>query len=173
MTRLWAGWSVPVSYTHLILKVGYAPKEQYIRRSRQGPYTDVYSCAACFYAALTGFLPPESLERLDQDTLVPVSQCGVDIPEYLDKVILKGLAVQPEDRFQSAAEFLEAIESQQVVEVPPSGSASAQSAQPERKRFKPAPVSYTHLDVYKRQPSPAVSLLPTIREFSGMAGILK
>ena len=122
----------------VILKVGYAPKEQYIRRSRQGPYTDVYSCAACFYAALTGFLPPESLERLDQDTLVPVSQCGVDIPEYLDKAILKGLAVQPEDRFQSAAEFLEAIESQQVVEVPPSGGASAQSAQPERKRFKPA-----------------------------------
>lgn len=102
----------------VILKVGYAPKEQYIRRSRQGPYTDVYSCAACFYAAITGFLPPESLERLDKDELVPISQLGIDIPEYLDKAILKGLAVQPEDRFQSAAEFLEAIERQQVVEVP-------------------------------------------------------
>ena len=121
----------------VILKVGYAPKEQYIRRSRQGPFTDVYSCAACFYAALTGFLPPESLERLDQDELVPVSQCGVDIPEYLDKAILKGLAVQPEDRFQSAAEFLEAIESQQVVEVP--GNAPAQSAtSPEKKKVRPA-----------------------------------
>ena len=102
----------------VILKVGYAPKEQYIRRSRQGPFTDVYSCAACFYAAITGFLPPESLERLDHDELIPISQCGIDIPEYLDKAILKGLAVQPEDRFQSAAEFLDAIESQQVVEVP-------------------------------------------------------
>ncbi|CDC72233.1 leucine-rich repeat domain-containing protein [Oscillibacter sp. CAG:155] len=102
----------------VILKVGYAPKEQYIRRSRQGPYTDVYSCAACFYAAITGYLPPESLERLDKDELVPISQLGIDIPEYLDKAILKGLAVQPEDRFQSAAEFLEAIESQRVVEVP-------------------------------------------------------
>ena len=121
----------------VILKVGYAPKEQYIRRSRQGPFTDVYSCAACFYAALTGFLPPESLERLDNDTLVPVSQCGVDIPEYLDKAILKGLAVQPENRFQSAAEFLEAIESQQVVEVP--GNTPAQSAtSPEKKRVRPA-----------------------------------
>ena len=119
----------------VILKVGYAPKEQYIRRSRQGPFTDVYSCAACFYAAITGYLPPESLERLEHDDLVPISQYGIEIPEYLDKAILKGLAVQPEDRFQSAAEFLEAIESQQVVEVPISGDASAQT---EKKKIKPA-----------------------------------
>ena len=117
----------------VILKVGYAPKEQYIRRGRQGPYTDVYSCAACFYAALTGYLPPESLERLDQDTLVPVSQAGVDIPEWLDKAILKGLAVQPEDRFQSAAEFLDAIENQLVVDVPAAGA----PAQPAKKKLNP------------------------------------
>ena len=122
----------------VVLKVGYAPKEQYIRRSRQGPYTDVYSCAACLYAAITGFLPPESLERLDEDTLVPISQCGIDIPEYLDKAILKGLAVQPEDRFQSAAEFLDAIESQRVVEVPVSGGAAAPAPGPEKKKIKPA-----------------------------------
>ena len=115
----------------VILKVGYAPN----RRSRQGPFTDVYSCAACFYAAITGFLPPESLERLDEDTLVPISQCGIDIPEYLDKAILKGLAVQPEDRFQSAAEFLDAIEQQQIVEVPASGAAAPA---PEKKKVKPA-----------------------------------
>lgn len=120
----------------VILKVGYAPKEQYIRRSRQGPFTDVYSCAACFYAAITGFLPPESLERMDHDELVPVSQCGIEIPEYLDKAILKGLAVQPEDRFQNAQEFLDAIESQQVVEVPVSGGAAAPT--PEKKKIKPA-----------------------------------
>ena len=100
----------------VILKVGYAPKEQYIRRGRQGPYTDVYSCAACLYAAITGYLPPESLERLDHDTLVPPSEAGTEIPLYLERAILKGLAVQPEDRFQTAGEFLEALESQKVVE---------------------------------------------------------
>lgn len=119
----------------VVLKVGYAPKEQYIRRGRQGPFTDVYSCAACFYAALTGYLPPESLERLDHDELIPVSQAGVELPEWLDKAILKGLAVQPEDRFQSAAEFLDAIESQQVVEVPVSGGVAPAL---EKKKLKPA-----------------------------------
>ncbi|MBS5544766.1 MAG: protein kinase [Lachnospiraceae bacterium] len=105
----------------VILKVGYAPKEQYIRRGRQGPYTDVYSCAACLYAAITGYLPPESLERLDHDTLVPPSEAGAEIPLYLERAILKGLAVQPEDRFQTAGEFLEALESQNVVELTGSG----------------------------------------------------
>ena len=114
----------------VILKVGYAPKEQYIRRGRQGPYTDVYSCAACLYGALTGVLPPESLDRLEQDELVPVSQVLPDIPEWLDRAILKGLAVQPEDRFQSAAEFLDAVENQIVVEAP--GAAPAVQA-PEKK----------------------------------------
>ena len=105
----------------VILKVGYAPKEQYIRRGRQGPFTDVYSCAACLYAAITGYLPPESLERLDHDTLVPPSEAGAEIPLYLERAILKGLAVQPEDRFQTAGEFLEALESQNVVELTGSG----------------------------------------------------
>ena len=119
----------------VILKVGYAPKEQYTRRGRQGPYTDVYSCAACFYAALTGVLPPESLERLEEDTLVPVSQAGIDIPDWLDRAILKGLAVQPEDRFQSAAEFLDAIENQLLVDVP-----GAAPAEPPVKKKSRAPV---------------------------------
>ena len=113
----------------VILKVGYAPKEQYIRRGRQGPYTDVYSCAACLYAAITGYLPPESLERLDHDNLVPPSQAGVEIPLYLERAILKGLAVQPEDRFQTAGEFLEALESPEVVELPASPSGPAPAGQ--------------------------------------------
>ncbi len=125
----------------VILKVGYAPKEQYTRRGRQGPYTDVYSCAACLYAAITGYLPPESLDRLEKDELVPPSQIGEKIPLYLERAILKGLAVQPEDRFQTAAEFLEAIENQQVVELSDrdpvqtySGVDSQNPAAPQRKK---------------------------------------
>ena len=134
----------------VILKVGYAPKEQYIRRGRQGPYTDVYSCAACLYAAITGYLPPESLERLDHDGLVPPSQAGAQLPLYLERAILKGLAVQPEDRFQTAGEFLEALESRRVVELPGgdagqadegqrAGQRADQEAAPAKKR-KPLPL---------------------------------
>ena len=150
----------------VILKVGYAPKEQYIRRSRQGPFTDVYSCAACFYAAITGYLPPESLERLDKDELQPISQLGIEIPEYLDKAILKGLAVQPEDRFQSAAEFLDAIESQQVVEVP--GQAPAASAPVSKEdlvaKIRKKPVFFGVLA------AAVVALVASLALFTGGAG---
>ena len=65
----------------------------------------------------------------------------MDIPEYLDKAILKGLAVQPEDRFQSAEEFLNAIESQQVVELPQAGA--DQSAAPTKKKLNPVLIAPT------------------------------
>lgn len=93
----------------VVLKAGYAPKEQYLRRGRQGPYTDVYSVAACFYASLCGYLPPESLERMDEDTLVPLSTRGIHLPDGVEEAILKGLEVRAEDRYQNMAEFSQAI----------------------------------------------------------------
>lgn len=95
----------------VVLKAGYAPKEQYIRRGKQGPYTDIYSLAACFYAAITGYLPPEALERMDEDELVPPSTRGIKLPAGFEDVILKGLEVQPGDRYQSMEEFRAALDS--------------------------------------------------------------
>ena len=93
----------------VVLKAGYAPKEQYTRRGRQGPYTDVYSLAACFYSAITGYLPPESLDRADEDDLVLPSTRGIEIPQAVEDVILHGLEVQPADRYQSMEEFRSAM----------------------------------------------------------------
>ena len=140
----------------VILKVGYAPKEQYIRRGRQGPYTDVYSCAACLYAAITGYLPPESLERLDHDNLVPPSQAGVEIPLYLERAILKGLAVQPEGRFQTAGEFLEALESQQVVELPPGQKVGRSEGQAVAGQTAGQPASQGAAPAKKKNPLPLI-----------------
>lgn len=94
----------------VVLKAGYAPKEQYTRKGKQGPYTDVYSVAACFYASITGYLPPESVERMEEDDLIPITTRGSDLcPAALEDVILKGLEVQPADRYQTMGEFLSAM----------------------------------------------------------------
>lgn len=93
----------------VFLKAGYAPIEQYSDQGEQGPYTDVYSLAAAFYAAITGFLPPDAEERAKRDTLAAPSAQGVIVPPELEAALLKGLAVRPEHRFQSMAELRTAI----------------------------------------------------------------
>ena len=59
---------------------------------------------------------------------------GVEIPLYLEQAILKGLAVQPEDRFQTAADFLEAIENPTAAEPAGSGPELSEEAAPPRKK---------------------------------------
>ena len=93
----------------VVLKHGYAPKEQYTRRGRQGPFSDVYALAATFYASVTGYVPPDALDRLEEDDLVPPSARGVHMPPALEDAILRGLEVSAQDRFQSMEEFAAAV----------------------------------------------------------------
>ncbi|MBR6328783.1 MAG: serine/threonine protein kinase [Lachnospiraceae bacterium] len=93
----------------VILKHGFAPKEQYARRGRQGPFTDVYTLAATFYFAITGRRPPDSIERLDVDDLVLPSTLGCSISKEEEAALVKALSVQPQDRFRSMGEFKNAL----------------------------------------------------------------
>ena len=79
----------------VILKHGFAPKEQYKRHGRQGPYTDVYSAAATIYYAITGTKPDDAIERSDEDTMPLPTTLGAKITLAQEKVLLNG-AVQPE-----------------------------------------------------------------------------
>ena len=94
----------------VILKHGFAPYEQYIRRSRQGSFTDVYSLAATFYYAITGLTPPEAVERIDNDTLQLPSNLGIDIPAGVEAALVKALAVRAGDRIRTMDEFKKALE---------------------------------------------------------------
>ncbi len=93
----------------VVLKHGFAPKEQYSRWGKQGPYTDIYCVAASMYYALTGHKPPDAIDRMERDELVLPRTVGVDISVEQENILLKALAVQPENRYQSAKEFAEAL----------------------------------------------------------------
>ena len=72
-----------------------------------GPWSDVYSLFATIYYMITGTEPEMSVSRMYYDELVPPSKQGIQIDEKLEKILLKGMAVDPEDRYRS---FEEAIE---------------------------------------------------------------
>ena len=93
----------------VVLKPGYAPKEQYSARGAQGPWTDLYSVAATMYKMLTGETPVDSLSRsADDDPLEPIDRL-VRIPDEAAEAIMKALAIEPEDRTQTADELLETL----------------------------------------------------------------
>ena len=98
----------------VILKHGFAPKEQYIRRGRQGPFTDVYAMAATYYYAITGKIPPESIERIDEDELIPPTTLGVKISEKAENALLKGLEVSASERYQRMGELAAGLATQPV-----------------------------------------------------------
>lgn len=92
------------------LKMGYAPEEQYRTHGKQGPWTDVYAMSATIYRAITGGFPIEALERIMDDILQPPSKLGVKIEPELEQVLMKGLSVKAENRYQDMNSFCVAIE---------------------------------------------------------------
>ena len=98
----------------VVLKPGFAPFEQYSRKGKQGPWTDVYALCATIYACITGKAPSDSLDRSVTDDLKKPSELGISIPENLEKALMKGLAVHRENRFRNMSELIAAIEKKPV-----------------------------------------------------------
>jgi len=90
-----------------VVTVGYAPYEQYLRKGRQGPWTDVYAIGAVFYRLVTGEVPPEAIERREHDTLKPATDYGIS--PALSAVLSDALAVEPEKRLQTVQTLRERL----------------------------------------------------------------
>lgn len=101
-----------------IVKPGYAPAEQYRTKSRQGPFTDLYALGACMYQAATGEKPQKSLARAMHDDLRPPKELNPEVPEYLSDIIMKAMAMDEDERFQSSEEFMKALKGHQIDKTP-------------------------------------------------------
>ncbi|KAA6187937.1 DUF1566 domain-containing protein, partial [Thiohalocapsa marina] len=83
----------------VVISAGYAPLEQYSRKGKQGPWTDIYAAAAVLYQAVTGEVPPEATDRIMDDELK--SATGFGVSQELGDALSAALAMAPEARPQS------------------------------------------------------------------------
>ena len=83
---------------------GYAAVEQFTA-ARQGPWTDIYGLAATLHFAVTGQPPANAVDRVLEDTYVPLADGTRPFAQNLLAAIDAGLAVRAADRPQSIADW--------------------------------------------------------------------
>jgi serine/threonine protein kinase len=92
----------------------YAPLEQ-IQDQRTDPRSDIYALGATLYHLLTGVKPPDAMVRASavvnggEDPLKPANAIHTAVGSKIATILNKALALKPEERYENANEFREAL----------------------------------------------------------------
>jgi hypothetical protein len=77
--------------------------------------TDIYALGIVLYEMLVGWVPfsahtpVAALYKQVNEPPPPLRQANINVPDWLDAVVLKALAKSPSERFQQASDFAEAL----------------------------------------------------------------
>ncbi len=104
--------------THTDSVVGSAPyiSPEQAKGDRLTSSSDIYSLGVVLYELLTGRLPFQgegpitlALKHIREHPSPP-SLYTAGLPDYIEKIVMKSLEKEPEDRYPNAESFLEAVE---------------------------------------------------------------
>jgi TolA protein len=144
-----------------ILTPGYAPFEQYGSAGDQGPWTDIYALAATIYHGIAGKAPPDSVDRIRRDPMVPAVQAGAG--KYSDAFLAAidaGLKVDERERPQNAAQWRELFGGAAVPTIAPTTTQPV----PVAPAAPPSASVPTSQPVSQPVSQPAPSLRPSIEQ---------
>ena len=89
---------------------GYAAPEQMTGEAWEEAWTDVYGIAATLYRMITGDEPDDAGARMRGYLLPPPADIVAGVTLDQSDVIMKGMALDTDERYQSMEEFLNALE---------------------------------------------------------------
>jgi hypothetical protein len=98
-------------------ELAFQPPERVTGLAKPCIVSDIYSLGACVYARCTGRPPfggksvEETVRLIQQAPLVPLKQQQPAIPDAFEAVVLRMLAREREDRYQTPADVLAQMES--------------------------------------------------------------
>ncbi len=122
----------------VILKQGFAPIEQYQRKGKQGPWTDIYSLGATLYYALTLDTIDDPMSRMEDDTEFQSNKYGISEPLW--EVIRTSVMLKAAERYQDIFLFRKALGATGIMPVP--------IVAPKSVETEPAPVFQTAKPFY-------------------------
>src|SRR5262249_47260397 len=106
LTKLYDPTRITESMVRAV-SAGFSPLEQYLGKT--SPQSDIYSMAVTMYLLLTNRLPSAAVTRSMSDDLIAPRLLNPAISPNVERVILKALAIHADQRYQSMAEFTQAL----------------------------------------------------------------
>ena len=94
--------------TQAIVKHGFAPMEQYSERGSIGPWTDEYALCATMYYCMTGRVPENVHDRV-QENIDPDWDSIGGLTEHQKQALDKGMAIRAKDRHTNIRQLMDAL----------------------------------------------------------------
>ena len=99
-----------------VVSEGYSPKEQYRKKGKVTPATDIYSLGMTVYAALTGNLSPENpTDRSDKEVEndFQLELISLNVSDKLKAVLRKMTEIEKSDRYQDFEEIFKYLDNKE------------------------------------------------------------
>ena len=124
------GFTAGTKQTHTnLLSPGYAPIEQYLYDGKCTPATDIYALSATLYYLLSGVAPVAAPLR-DRIPLASLRQFQPNLSAGIERVILHGLEIDPQNRPQKVENWLTMLQQTERVSAKRKGKQNLQLPAP-------------------------------------------